>query len=66
MPNKAELISVAQGDPPWDDLDQRLWSLDTDANVPDNAWTVNLSDPGSTMGIPKDGTNLPVRCVAGP
>jgi len=66
MPNKTELISVAQGDPPWDDLDQRLWTLNTDPNVPDNAWCVSLADPGSTLGMPKEGTELPIRCVSGP
>ena len=65
MPNKDELFNVAQTSPPWDLLDQWLWTLNTDANVPDNAWTVNLSDGGSTWGKPKEGTDLPVRCVSG-
>jgi hypothetical protein len=66
MPNKAELFSAAQASPPWEQLDQWLWTLDTDANVPDNAWSVNLADGGATWGKPKEGVELPVRCVSGP
>jgi hypothetical protein len=64
MPSKQELFDVAQSDPPWNGLDQWLWTLDTDANVPDNAWSVNLSDGGATWGKPKEGVELPVRCVS--
>ena len=66
MPNKDELFSAAQADPPWDQLDQWLWTLDTDANVPENAWSVNLADGGATWGKPKEGVDQPVRCVSGP
>jgi hypothetical protein len=65
MPSKTELFSAAQADPPWTELDQWLWTLDTDANVPENAWAVNLSDGGATWGKPKEGVDQPVRCVSG-
>ncbi len=66
MPNKSELLSAAQADPPWTVLDQWLWTLDTDSNVPENAWSVNLADGGAIWGKPKEGVELPVRCVSGP
>lgn len=64
LPTKRELMDAAQSLPQIPDVDGRLWTRDSSDGATGNAWTVDLSRPGSAMSLGKDDDGIAVRCIS--
>lgn len=65
LPSKDEITEAAQAHPPFEDIDEWIWSRDTDGNMVELAYKGNLADGGASWSAGKD-TSHAVRCVANP
>ena len=65
LPSKQELMDAAKTNTEnMTDVDGKLWSRDTDATAPGNAWTVSLGSAGAYFSMDKEDASTWVRCVS--
>ena len=64
LPSLDELKNAALSQPEIPDVDGKLWSHKSGQGSTENAWVVDLGQPGLWLEIPKSDDAIGVRCVS--
>ena len=63
LPSLEELQQAALSQPDIPDVGGKLWSRKSGDGSTENAWVVDLSQPGLWLELPKSDDDIGVRCV---